>query len=425
MPQSPQPKTLPARPDLDWLRKAAKERLAELRRQDPSAKLHQAQLDIARDYGFASWRALKAHVDTVSLDSQIIAAASDGDTEKLGRLLTEHPAKIRVTGGRWKLPLLHHAAANGHLSCVELLLDRGFDVATLDPFDHASALHWAAAGGHVEIVKRLFDAGADIDGAGDEHGLGVIGWATCFDDVHEAVADLLLARGANPSLFAAIALGRPEAVRTLVAAKPALIARQMSRFEDNRTPLHFAVLKNRPAVVDELLKLGADVANRDGLGNTALDYACAKTDPAIPKLLLAAGAKPHDRAQNYFDSAVPILNVRNVPASIAYYVDKLGFHLHWDWGDPPTFACVFRDKVRIFLCQGAQGKPGTWIAINVQDIDALYEVYRERGITIRQPPTNFPWGMREMNVEDPDGHRLRMGGNATGPADGVPLPERA
>ena len=48
--------------------------------------------------------------------------------------------------------------------------------------------------------------------------------------------------------------------------------------------------------------------------------------------------------------------------------------------------------------------------------DALHEEYKKRGTTIRQGPTNYPWGLREMNVEDPDGHRLRMGSAATGPA---------
>jgi catechol 2,3-dioxygenase-like lactoylglutathione lyase family enzyme len=419
------PKSLPPRPDLDWLKKAAKERLAELRGRDPDAKLHAAQLEIARDYGFASWRALKAHVDTVSLDGQIIAAAIHGDAGKLDGLLAEHPAKIRTTGGQWKLPLLHHAAANGHLDCVDLLLRRGFDVHTLDQFDHASALHWAAYGGHLQVVQHLIDAGADIGGSNDEHALGVLGWATCFETVHEAVADLLLARGAEPNIFAAIALDRPELVRALVNGRPFLIAQQMSKFEHNRSPLHFAVLKNRPRVVETLLQLGADVAARDITGNTALDEAGPKTDPAITQLLLAAGAKRRDRDEVYFESAIPILNVSSVPASISYYVDQLGFRLEWDWGDPPTFACVFRDKVRIFLCQGAQGAAGTWIAINVQNVDDLYEIYRNRGVTIRQKPTNFPWGMREMNVEDPDGHRLRMGSEATGPADGLPLPEIA
>src|SRR5688572_6661538 len=83
----PMTNKLPPRPDLAWLKKAAKARLAELRSGDPSAKLHQAQLDISREYGFASWRALKEHVDSVSLDGQIIAAAVKGDARELARLL--------------------------------------------------------------------------------------------------------------------------------------------------------------------------------------------------------------------------------------------------------------------------------------------------------------------------------------------------
>ena len=57
------PQALPAKPHLEWLRKAAKLRLAELRAEKPEARLHQAQLAVANDYGFKSWRALKIHVD--------------------------------------------------------------------------------------------------------------------------------------------------------------------------------------------------------------------------------------------------------------------------------------------------------------------------------------------------------------------------
>ena len=121
------PKALPSQPNLDWLKKSAKERLAELRVAEPAAKLHQAQLDIARDYGFASWRALKAHVDALSLDGQVIAAAVEGDAGTLGRLLDAHPSKIKITGGQWNRPLLHLAAEGGHIDCVELLLGRGAD----------------------------------------------------------------------------------------------------------------------------------------------------------------------------------------------------------------------------------------------------------------------------------------------------------
>lgn len=120
---------------------------------------------------------------------------------------------------------------------------------------------------------------------------------------------------------------------------------------------------------------------------------------------------------NAFEGVTPILNVKNVIASIDYYVNKLGFTKRWDWGEPPTFGCVARDKVSIFLCEGAQGQPGAWMMIFLDNVDELYREFTERGAKVRKPPTNMPWGTREMNVEDPDGHRIRFGSDSTGPAD--------
>jgi ankyrin repeat protein len=416
-------KTLPAQPHIAWLKKTAKERLDELRAADPAAKLHQAQLAVAQEYGFKSWRSLKVHVDATSLDGQIVAAAANGNAAALDRLLTEHPEKIGVTGSQWDRPLLHIAADKGHDACVRVLLERGADVKQRDKFDDATALHWAAQEGHLDVVRRLVAAGADIDGEGDEHEMGVVGWATCFRNVQREVADFLLAQGAKPTIFAAIALGRADLVRKLAAAEPSLLGRQMSRFEHRRMPLHFAVEKNQVAMVELLLSLGADPRAKDDRGNTPLNGASSKTDKRIADLLIAAGASAAEQSSCRFEAVVPILNVRNVPASIDYFVQKLGFVKEWDWGSPPDFACVFRDQVRIFLCQGAQGAPGTWMSIFVHDVDALYEDYRRRGAKIRQPPTNFPWGTREMNVEDLDGHRFRLGSDATGPGDGVHLDE--
>jgi predicted lactoylglutathione lyase len=418
------PQALPPHPHIDWLKKAAKERLDELRAHEPSAKLNRAQLDIANEYGFASWRALKARVDALSLDGQIIAATTGGRARELENLLAEHPKKLALTGGTWDRPLLHLAAEAGHLACVDLLLRLGFDVRMRDRLDNASALHWAAQGGHLDVVKRLLAAGADIDGEGDAHEIGVIGWATCFRDVRTEVAEFLLARGAKPTIFSAVALGRGDLVRSLVAADPSLLElRKMSKFEHHRAPLHLAVIKNRPDMVQLLLALGADPRVKDSRGSTPLNHALAKTDRGICDLLVAAGADRKEAGVNRFESAVPILDVKSVPASVAYYVDKLGFEKQWEWGNPPTFACVWRDQVRIFLCQHAQGKSETWISIFVQDVDALYEDYKRRGAIIRQKPTNFPWGVREMNVQDIDGHRLRMGSESTGASDGVDLVE--
>jgi predicted enzyme related to lactoylglutathione lyase len=120
---------------------------------------------------------------------------------------------------------------------------------------------------------------------------------------------------------------------------------------------------------------------------------------------------------NEFECVIPILNVKDFAASMDYYVNMLGFSKKWDWGTPPTFGCVTRGKVQIFFCQGGQGKPGMWMSIFMDDVDALFEEYKTSGAIIRQPPTNMPWGTREMNIEDLDGHRFRMGSEATGPAD--------
>ena len=61
--------------------------------------------------------------------------------------------------------------------------------------------------------------------------------------------------------------------------------------------------------------------------------------------------------------------------------------------------------------------------MDVDDVDLLHAEYRANGAKIVQTPTNFSWGRREMNVEDLDGHRLRLAGPPNGPSDGVLLAE--
>jgi len=109
------------------------------------------------------------------------------------------------------------------------------------------------------------------------------------------------------------------------------------------------------------------------------------------------------------DHLIPILYAEDFGRSVDYFTQKLGFEKLWDWGDPPGFGAVRRDKVEIFVCQGGQGAPGTWLSVFVEDVDALYEEFSKNGATILQPPQNEPWGMREMQVQTPDRHVLRFG----------------
>jgi hypothetical protein len=55
---------LPPCPNLDHLKKQAKELLRTLKLQNPDARLAEAQYALAREYGFASWPRLKAHVES-------------------------------------------------------------------------------------------------------------------------------------------------------------------------------------------------------------------------------------------------------------------------------------------------------------------------------------------------------------------------
>ena len=117
---------------------------------------------------------------------------------------------------------------------------------------------------------------------------------------------------------------------------------------------------------------------------------------------------PELRRPQRVERIVPILNVSNVPASVRFYVNILGFELGWGEGDDSTYASVGRDGCSIMLAQGEQGSSGTWIWIGVEDVQTLFEECQARGAKIVQGLTNYPWAY-EMRIEDPDGHILRFG----------------
>jgi ankyrin repeat protein len=216
---------------------------------------------------------------TPGLDGRLFAAAREGDVDTLAALLDAHPDRLHARSGPYAWTLLHLAAHAGRLAAVELLLGRGLDVNAREEGDDTYAMHWAAAAGHLDVVRRLADAGGDVVGRGDDHGLEVIGWATCWegcdDAAHRAVADFLVARGARHHVFSAVAMGLEDEVRRIVAEDPGALRRPMSRNEDFQLPLHFAARMSRPEMVALLLELGADPAATDGSGASAAVYAAA------------------------------------------------------------------------------------------------------------------------------------------------------
>ena len=182
------------RPNLDWLRKQAKRRLDELRKTNPDAQLADAQFDLAKQYGFPSWRALKAHIDSLTVDGQLFEAARTGTSTRWPRCSTSTRTSCTRAPSRTSGRCCTRRRSGGHLAAVDLLLTRGLDVNTREEGDNTYAMHWAAAAGHLDVVRRLADAGGDVIGHGDDHELEVIGWATCWDGcddaAHRAIADV-------------------------------------------------------------------------------------------------------------------------------------------------------------------------------------------------------------------------------------------
>lgn len=102
----------------------------------------------------------------------------------------------------------------------------------------------------------------------------------------------------------------------------------------------------------------------------------------------------------------PILNVADIPASIDFYVEKLGFQKLWEFGTPAQFAAVSRDRTLVMFSQNTDGPRGIVLYAYVTDVDALHEEFLSRGAPIAAGPVDQTWGMREMLIDDLDGHKL-------------------
>jgi lactoylglutathione lyase len=133
--------------------------------------------------------------------------------------------------------------------------------------------------------------------------------------------------------------------------------------------------------------------------------ACRDPSPAArPFEELSAQCKSHE-----LGCPRPIFAVGNLRRALAYYRDTLGFTVDWEWGEPSDFASVTRAGVTLFLgVDSPSGHGALWVF--TRDVDKLYAELKQKKANIRMPPTNMPWGNREIHVLDADGNLLRFGG---------------
>jgi uncharacterized glyoxalase superfamily protein PhnB len=116
---------------------------------------------------------------------------------------------------------------------------------------------------------------------------------------------------------------------------------------------------------------------------------------------------------------VPLFFTVDLPATLAYYQDKLGFQCLGTWQDPPVYAIVARDHHAIHFrrAEPSTANPNKYpeelldAYIHVEDADTLYAEYAAKGVEFTRGLGNMPWHSREFVVKDCDGRLLAFGAN--------------
>ncbi|MBV8818864.1 MAG: ankyrin repeat domain-containing protein [Acidobacteriaceae bacterium] len=275
---------LPARPNLEQLRKQAKDLLERYRasregQSDADAfKLHDAQREVARQYGFESWSKLKHFVDGVNVH-ELAEAVKSGDVERVRSLLSARPELVDMDlAGNDEHRALHFAVLRRDPAMVRLLLEAGADARKgIYPHrDATSALAIARDRNYDEIVAAIEE---EERLRREELSCPNATVSPVQERIHRAIA-----ADENSTAIALL-----EADRTLIQACD----------RQGATPLHVAAEEANEEMLRWLLDRRANPKKEDVDGRTALDRAAFAADPrnemaerfpVMAKLLLARGA---------------------------------------------------------------------------------------------------------------------------------------
>jgi ankyrin repeat protein len=204
------------------------------------------------------------------------------------RMLVEKGAGVNAHTKQGRTPLMLAAMCDGCVETVRLLISKGADVKAKDA-QGDTALDMAATANDLETMRLLLEHGADaaaVDGAGFTPLMSAA--SNCNLDA----VGMLLSKGANvnaANMFAGeVKFGKIQLIHLtpLMLAAPFCSADVMKTLLDagakvnakdirDMTPLMLAVASEHQdlAVVNLLLKAGADVDAKSNMGETALDWA--------------------------------------------------------------------------------------------------------------------------------------------------------
>lgn len=122
----------------------------------------------------------------------------------------------------------------------------------------------------------------------------------------------------------------------------------------------------------------------------------------------------------------PLLNVEDVPRSIAFYREHLGFQVvsEWESGGRVRWASLEAHGIVLMLnepdeiCSGERRARGTYgdavFYFTVDDVNALHRRLKHKQIPVGSLRDEH-YGMREFYVRDPDGYELGFGTPITAP----------
>jgi ankyrin repeat protein len=288
---------LPSRPHLEWLKKACKERLVAMRAENPEAKLSDAQLAVAREYGFASWRKLKAYVENAREKLAELAPSAPGQPATAAEIAPDDP----------ELTQLVAAVRAGDMALAAQLLTQRPALATAHGPSGQTALHVAGQHNDPRLGLLLLAAGADPNAKFGSSSHTALSWAlTCNS---QSFAKVMVQLGHQPDLFCAAGMGSVEHVRSYFHESGHLIPGASrtgsSRFgrDGSRLPcppetaveqisdaLCFACRNGHAPVVEFLLTCEPDLAFRAYAGGTALHWAYFGGNRRVIQVLEAAGA---------------------------------------------------------------------------------------------------------------------------------------
>jgi len=241
---------LPPRANWEHLQKQAKAMLRANRDEDAKAKLADAQREIARKYGFASWGKLKqAVLASEKVDPLKLAkdAFESDDAATLRKLIRDYPQLKEVVSQ------------------------------PIGPFDSPAIIRVRSKA----MLDVLLEAGANINDRSRW-------WAGSFgilDTIDPELAPYAIERGATVTVHAAARLGKIERLGELIAADASLV---QARGGDGQTPLHFA---KTVEVASFLLEAGADIDAIDVDHESTAAQWMIRDRQEVAKFLVARGCR--------------------------------------------------------------------------------------------------------------------------------------